>query len=155
MSIKEKNYENDLMINRGAIVKVNKSSKDDVYEIKVSLCVVPKIQYEAYEYDSQVKKIRVYTEKTLRRYVVNNDMFYNNSIIDVNFSSTNLRLGYYKNVQISMFVKQKNTLRYNRLLKRLRDTIKPTIKSITDKFNEEGYICHKKKKQYNKRLNLK
>lgn len=151
----KKEYENDLMINRGAIVKVNKSYGNNVFEIKVSLCATPKNDCEQFEYDAQVKKIRLYTEKVLRRYVTNSNMFYDNSIVDVNFTSANLKCGYHKNVQISMFVRQKNMLSYYKFLNRLRDTIKPSIKLIIDKFKCEGYICHKKKRQYNKRLNLK
>ena len=153
MKSKEKNYNEDLCINRGAVVKINKPSStlNDILEIKVSLCVVPNEQYEPFEYDEQVKRIRRYSERSLRRYIIDNGIFCNNSIVDVNFTSANLRVGYYKNVQMSVFAKQKNNLNYDRLVKRVKETIKPVIKSITDRFNNEGYVCHKKKKEFNKK----
>lgn len=156
MAAREAKGINDLCVNRGAIVKINqpKSQDSNVLEITMSLCVVPREQYEQCEYEAQVKKITTYISKSLRGYVIDNNMFHNKSIVDVNFTSANLRAGYHKNVQVSMFVMLKNKLKHDRLVKRVKETIKPTIKSITDRFSVEGYICHKRKKQINKSIKV-
>lgn len=142
----------DLCINRGAIVKVTnpKPSNFGVFEISLSLCVVPKEQYEPFEYDEQVKRITSHISRSLKRYIINNKFLSEKSIVDVTFTSANLRKGYYKNVQASAFVKLRNEFKYKNLVKKIKDTIKPTVDSITDMFSSEGYVCHKRKKITNK-----
>lgn len=147
-----KKCEFDLCINRGAIVKINKpkTTNCDVFEIILSLCVSPKEQYDAYEYDEQVKRLTSHISRSLKRYIMNNKFFYEKSIVDVTFTSANLRKGYYKNVQASAFVKLRNEFKYENLVKKIKNTIRPTIDSITDRFSSEGYVCHKRKKVINK-----
>ena len=143
----------DLCINRHAIVQLNKLNQNNsgIFEINLSLCVAPKEQREFLEYDEQVRRITSHISRSLRGYVTNNNFFSEKTIVDVTFSSANLRKGYCKNVQASAFVKLRNDFKYERLIKKIKDTIKPTIKSITDKFSLEGYTCNKRKKVINKK----
>lgn len=152
---KVKNNKNDLCINKCAIVKVTRPSIeiDDVFRVDVSLYVIPKNQYEPDEYEEQVNRMIKHINYVMKMYVLNNtNIFQANSIIDVNFTSANLRRGYNKSVQASMFVKSKNKFDYLRFRDRIRMTIKPTIRMITDKFKEEGFMCHKRKQQVNKKI---
>ena len=151
---KFKNIKDDLHINRGVIVVVTRPNIEieDIYKIDISSYVVPKEECESEEYEEQVKNIKRYINRTLKRYVMgNSNIFCDNSIVDVNFTSANLRKGYNKSVQVSMFVKSKNKFEYSRFRDRIKNTIKPTIKMITDRFILEGYQCHKRKQKINKK----
>lgn len=150
--VKEKNNKSDLSINRGAIITVTipRTEVDDVFKVDITLCVVPKKDFESEEYEQQRKRITSSINHFLKRYVVEHDGFLmSSSIVDINFSSANLRKGYNKLVQVSMYVRSRNCFRYSSFRERIKDTIKPTIRLITDKFREEGYKCYKKKQKVN------
>ena len=145
----------DLCVNRGIVVLMTlpKNEIDDVFRIDMSLCAIPKADCEVDEYDAQRNRIVSYINRICKRYVNEHDnLFEKNSIVDVNFTSANLRKGYNKLIQVTMYVKSRNKFRYETFRERVRDTIKPTIRLMSDKFRSEGYKCYKKKQTVNNRL---
>lgn len=152
--LKPKNNKEDLHINRYSVFRVTKPNinLDDVFRFDISLYAIPTRQLDMDEYDEQVKTIKKYINHTLKKYVINNNnIFFTNSIIDISFTSANLRKGYNKSVQASMFVKTRDIYSNKDFIGRIKETIKPTIKMITDKFACEGYKCHKTKQKTNKK----
>lgn len=150
-------YKNDedLSINRCAVVKVIDSGSNDnnVFKINISFYVTPKIQCKVEEYEMKTDKLKKYISRSLKKYVYSNKGLLNhNSIIDINFTSANLKKGYNKSVQVSLFVKPNMKFSYKRFKDKIRSTIKPTIKLITDEFRLEDFTCNKVKKKKNKEL---
>lgn len=145
---KFKNDNNDLKINKCAVVKVTLPNilRDNVYKIDLSFYAIPKIQCSVEEYESKRDFLYRRISRNLKKYVSENDSIFNkDSIISINFTTANLRKGYNKSVQVSLFVMSKNKFSYENFRKRIRNTIKKPIKSITDSFREEGFICNKTK----------
>ena len=68
-------------------------------------------------------------------------------IFDFNFTSANLKKGYNKAVTLSVYVKQKNELKLTKLKNEIRNTIKDTVREITDKIREENFSCYKVKRK--------
>ena len=55
--------------------------------------------------------------------------------------------GYNKAVTLSVYVKQKNELKLTKLKNEIRNTIKDTVREITDKIREENFSCYKAKRK--------
>ena len=93
------------------------------------------------------------SKRLLRCYVSDNsDLFDKRSILDINFTSANLKKGYNKSVQMSLFVRQKYPKSLSKIKNSIKETIKPVINTITSKILEEGFKCYKKKQVSNNKL---
>ena len=128
-------YKNDedLSINRCAVVKVidSGSNGNNVFKINISFYVTPKIQCKVEEYEMKTDKLKKYISRSLKKYVYSNKGLLNhNSIIDINFTSANLKEGDNKSFQLSWFLKPNMKCSYNRFKDKISSTIKPTIKLI-------------------------
>ena len=143
----------DLNVNRGVITRIITPNENNpfVIEINLSMYVVPNNDFEKEEYEEQVTRITRFSKKTLKSYVSSNrDLFDGNSILDINFTSANLRKGYNKSVQMSLFVKHRGIENKRTLRNEVKNTIKNTVNSITRNIREEGFSCYKRRKSSNK-----
>lgn len=145
----------DISVDRKAVVKVIGTEKKGSYvaEVRVSMFVIPNRQRDMGEYCEQIGRIVSRSKRLLRDYISSNqDLFYDMSIMDINFTSANLRKGYNKSVQMSLFARMRNPDRFTRVRKNIKDTIKDTVNMITSKIAEEDFRCFKRKQSINKRI---
>lgn len=142
----------DLRVDRKSITKISivNINNPSVIEINTSLFAVPNEQREICEYEEQINRITSHASKALRAYVrEHQDLFEKKCILDINFTSANLRKGYNKSVQLSLFVRQKNIKTFTKIRNDIKETIKPVINSITNKITAEDFKCYKKKQVIN------
>jgi len=155
MPLRKKEYNSgDLRIDRRAIATVSIPNEDNpsVMEIGVSLFVIPRKQFDMDVYQEQVDRITTYSSKLLKGYVRDNkDVFDDRFILDINFSTANLKKGYNKSVQMSMFVKKKCMRRTERMVSLIKDGMRPIVNAITKRMSEEGFSCHKRRLAINKK----
>lgn len=124
-----------------------------VIEISNSLYVAPNQQRSMEEYEERIERIVSHIRKGFKEYVrENKTMFEDKHIIDINFTSANLRKGYNKAVQVSLFVRKKDGYTEEKLRKDIRLTIKPFVNSMSKKICEEDFKCYKTKQVINKRV---
>ena len=150
---KKKDYTcEDLRVDRGAIASISMPNEENpsIMEISVSLFAIPKEQCDMDIYEEKVNRIVSYSNKLLRGYVrANSGVFDNKCIVDINFTTANLKKGYNKSVQMSMFVRKMVGVNGKRLILMMKDGIRPVVNSITSKIVEEGFSCHKRRQAIN------
>ena len=145
----------DLSVDRKAVMKVSMNDVENptVLTLCLSLFVIPENQLEKDEYESQVGRLSRYIKNEMRKYVLSNQgLFDKRMIVDVNFTSANLKKGYNKSVQVSVYVKVRNELKFQRIVKRVKETVKPSVNAITDRVRRDGSKCFKKKQSYNNKV---
>ena len=131
----------------------NHRNNPNVVEINLSMFVIPNNERSKEEYSKQISRITRLTQRVLRGYIFNHqDIFDKKIILDINFTNANLRKGYNKSVQISMFVKQHKPETLSKLKKKIKETINEPVKTIIEKINEEDFECFKRKKTVNATL---
>lgn len=146
-----KNVE-DLHVDRNCVVNAVEENSAGVVEIKIQTYVVPTEQLEPEEYNSQVSRIITRMKRILNEYVINNlDDFLPNKIIDINFTSANLRKGYNKNVTVSLFVRKKRESRIGKTRKMVKEGIRQYVSSMIGMIKSEGFKCYKRKQVVNSR----
>ena len=141
---------NDLKINRGMVVKLKtiNMNEPDVIEINMSCFAIPNETLEIEVYEESISSINKFCNKAFTSYLKKNSSFLSNKFIfDFNFTSANLKKGYNKAVTLSVYVKQKNELKLTKLKNEIRNTIKDTVREITDKIREEKFSCYKVKRK--------
>lgn len=158
LTIRKKNVtltSDDIRVDRKAITKVIMTNINNpaIIEINLSMYVIPNNQREMEEYQEQIDRIAKASQRLLRCYVSDNsDLFDKRSILDINFTSANLKKGYNKSVQMSLFVRQKYPKNLSKIKNSIKETIKPVINTITSKILEEDFKCYKKKQVSNNKL---
>lgn len=158
LTIRKKNVtlaSDDIRVDRKAITKVIMTNINNpaVIEINLSMYVIPNNQREMEEYQEQIDRIAKESKRLLSCYVSDNtDLFDKRSILDINFTSANLKKGYNKSVQMSLFVRQKYPKSLSKIKNSIKETIKPVINTITSKILEEDFKCYKKKQVSNNKL---
>lgn len=146
----------DLRVDRRVVTRISMLNINNpgIVEINTSFFAVPNEDRETEEYEWKVGRIVSYMKRELRKYVSNNSgMFDSKHIIDINFTSANLRKGYNKSVQVSLFVRQNPVKKFTKIKNEIKETIKPVIKSIADRITEEDFKCYKKKQKTNSKNN--
>lgn len=149
MEIKKKNLSlttEDLKINRGLNVKLKTLNKDvpSIIEIKINLYAIPNKTYEIEDYDLSISKIRKKYNKICREYVCHNSNLLSDKFIsDFNFTSANLKKGYNKSVSMSLYVKNKNNLPFNKLKNIFRINLKDYMRELSDEIRNEDFSCYK------------
>lgn len=149
---KETAAQQDIRVDRKVITKVAvvNPNNSNVIEITMSMFVIPNSQRDMSEYEEQIERITSYAERRLRQYVrEENKLFDNKCILETTFSSANLRKGYNKSVQFSVFVKHKPVKRFTKLRRDIKETIQPFVKSIREKVEEEDFKCYKRRQKIN------
>ena len=143
----------DIRVDRKAVTKVimTNINNPQVIEINLSLFAIPTQDKTKDEYNEQIDRIVKASHNILKGYVTNNhELFGNRSILDINFTSANLRKGYNKSVQMSLFVKLKEKNKFTKIRSEIKETIKDSVNQITSMIMEEGFKCHKRKQCVNK-----
>jgi hypothetical protein len=147
---------NDIRVNRKVVTRITQVNPNNPYvvEINVSMCIIPKQEREKEEYKNQIARINRFCQKTLKEYITTHGEIFDTRkvIFDTNLSSVNLRKGYNKSVQMSLFVKQNKPDKLSKLSKRVKNTIGVSIQSIVDKIKTEDFKCFKRKQVVNKTL---
>lgn len=147
---------NDIRVNRKVVTRITQVNPNNPYvvEINVSMCIIPKQEREKEEYEKQIARIKRFCQKTLKGYITTHGEIFDGRkvIFDTNLSSVNLRKGYNKSVQMSLFVKQNKPDKLSKLSKRVKNTIGVSVQSIVDKIKTEDFKCFKRKQVVNKTL---
>ena len=142
----------DLHVDRNCVVNAIEENSAGVVEIKIQAYVVPTQQLEPEEYNSQVSRIITRMKRILSEYVMNNlNDFLPNKIIDINFTSANLRKGYNKNVTVSLFVRKRYDLKIGKTRKMVKDGIRQYVSNMIGMIKSEVFKCYKRKQVVNSR----
>ena len=133
-------------------VSANDKSEASVARIDVSMFVVPKSQRETAEYERQVGKLTRTFRRMMKTYVESNGKIFNDrSIIDLNFTPANLRKGYNKSVQITLYASLRKKTCFRELRDSIKRTVKPLVKSVVQEIEGEDFECHRERQKINKR----
>ena len=138
----------DISVNRGVVTKISvvNVDKPDVVHINLSFFAIPKKQMRPVEYEKSVEVIKEHTRQSFLSYICKNrDLFNRRHIMELNFSTANLRKGYNKSVKFSLYLKQNAALGFKELQRKVKGTIKGTVADITDNIRKNGFICSKQR----------
>ena len=143
----------DIRVDRKVVTRVIMTNTENpcVIEINLSMFAIPNQQRSKDEYEEQINRIVKESQKILKKYVLDNhELFDGRSILDINFTSANLKKGYNKSVQMSLFVRQNQLRKFTKIKNNIKETIKDYVNQITSKIKEEDFKCFKKKQTVNK-----
>lgn len=143
----------DISVDRKAVTKVIMTNiyNPNIIEINLSMFAIPIHQRTNEEYDEQIKSVIKTSKKVLQKYVLDNqELFDKKCILDINFTSANLKKGYNKSVQMSLFVRQRKSNKFTKIKKEIKGTIKDSVNLITSKIKEEDFKCFKTKQIINR-----
>jgi hypothetical protein len=138
----------DLKLNRGMNIKLKTINIEEpsVIEIDMAFFAKPLYELEVDEYNQAIGRIKHSFNKICGQFVkTNKDILSGKYINDFKFTSANLKKGYNKYVVLLLYVKQRDTMAFNKIKKMLKPNLKEMSGQLIESIKKEGFSCHKNK----------
>lgn len=139
---------NDLHMARGMVVKFRTGDKTTpkVIEVMLSCYATPTKDKKVEEYERCIRHIRHRFNVITDKYVTkNSDVVLDKKICDVVFTCGNLKKGYNKSVNMTLYVRQRYNLTWAKVKRLLKNGLSDMTKEMVECFKDEDFTCKKNK----------